>query len=199
MSFTDHEGVMKILEKLIVRVYEDVVENCQKFLDWIGVKLEVPSLPFERITYDEALEIAKKKGEEIPWGEDLSTPALKAIGEELEGHYFIVDWPTECKPFYAMPYEDKPEICKSFDLMKGALELASGTQRIHKYDMLVESIKAKGLNPESFGFYLEAFKYGMPPHAGWGLGAERLLMSMLGLKNIREAVLFPRDRHRLIP
>jgi aspartyl-tRNA synthetase len=199
MSFTDHEGVMKILERLIVRVYEDVVENCQKFLDWIGVELEVPSLPFERITYDEALEIAKRRGEEIPWGEDLSTPALKAIGEELEGHYFIVDWPTECKPFYAMPYEDKPEICKSFDLMKGALELASGTQRIHKYDMLVESIKAKGLNPESFGFYLEAFKYGMPPHAGWGLGAERLLMSMLGLKNIREAVLFPRDRHRLIP
>jgi aspartyl-tRNA synthetase len=199
MSFTDHEGVMKILERLIVRVYEDVVENCQKFLDWIGVELEVPSLPFERITYDETLEIAKRKGEEIPWGEDLSTPALKAIGEELEGHYFIVDWPTECKPFYAMPYEDKPEICKSFDLMKGALELASGTQRIHKYDMLVESIKAKGLNPESFGFYLEAFKYGMPPHAGWGLGAERLLMSMLGLKNIREAVLFPRDRHRLIP
>jgi len=199
MSFTDHEGVMKILERLIVRVYEDVIENCQKFLDWIGVELEVPSLPFERITYDETLEIAKRKGEEIPWGEDLSTPALKAIGEELEGHYFIVDWPTECKPFYAMPYEDKPEICKSFDLMKGALELASGTQRIHKYDMLVESIKAKGLNPESFGFYLEAFKYGMPPHAGWGLGAERLLMSMLGLKNIREAVLFPRDRHRLIP
>jgi aspartyl-tRNA synthetase len=200
MSFTDHEGVMKILEELVVRVYEDVAENCEKFLDWLNLKLEIPSLPFERVTYDEALEIAKRKGEEIPWGEDLSTPALRALAEELgDIHYFIVDWPTECKPFYAMPYEDNPEICKSFDLMKGALELASGTQRIHKYDMLVESIKSKGLNPESFEFYLEAFRYGMPPHAGWGLGAERLLMSMLDLKNIREAVLFPRDRHRLLP
>ncbi|WP_457549704.1 aspartate--tRNA(Asn) ligase [Archaeoglobus sp.] len=200
MSFTDHEGVMKILEELVVKVYEDVAENCEKFLDWLNLKLEIPSLPFERVTYDEALEISKRKGEEIPWGEDLSTPALKALAEEFgDVHYFIVDWPTECKPFYAMPYEDRAEICKSFDLMKGALELASGTQRIHKYDMLVESIKSKGLNPESFEFYLEAFRYGMPPHAGWGLGAERLLMSMLGLKNIREATLFPRDRNRLLP
>ncbi len=199
MSFTDHEGVMNVLERLIRRVYEDVAENCEKFLEWLNVRLDIPEVPFERITYDEALEIARKKGEEIPWGEDLSTPALKAIGEEIEGHYFIVDWPTESKPFYAMPYEDRPEICKSFDLMKGALELASGAQRIHKYDLLVERIKRCGLSPESFEFYLEAFRYGMPPHAGWGLGAERLLMSMLGLKNIREVVLFPRDRHRLVP
>lgn len=200
MSFTDHEGVMNILERLVQRIYEDVVENCQKFLDWLNVKLEIPEVPFERLTYDEALEIARRKGEDIPWGEDLSTPALRAIGEEMENkHYFIVDWPTESKPFYAMPYEDKPEICKSFDLMKGALELASGAQRIHKFDLLVERIKQCGLSPESFEFYLEAFRYGMPPHAGWGLGAERLLMSMLDLKNIREVVLFPRDRHRLIP
>lgn len=200
MSYTDHEGVMKILERLIVKVYEDVIENCQKFLDILNIKLEVPEYPFERLKYDEALEIARRKGEDIPWGEDLSTPALKAIGEEMENkHYFIVDWPTESKPFYVMPYEDNPKICKSFDLMKGSLELASGAQRIHKYDLLVRRIKECGLNPESFGFYLEAFKYGMPPHAGWGLGAERLVMSMLELKNIREAALFPRDRHRLVP
>lgn len=200
MSFTDHRGVMNILEDLIVRVYEDIAENCQRFLDVLGINdLEIPRKPFDRITYDEALEIAGKKGEEIPWGEDLTTRALRILGEEMEGHYFIVDWPTECKPFYAMPYEDNPKICKSFDLMKGPIELASGTQRIHRYDMLVNSIREKGLNPESFEFYLEAFRYGMPPHAGWGLGAERLLMSILDLKNIREAVLFPRDRHRLIP
>jgi aspartyl-tRNA synthetase len=199
MSFTDHEGVMRVLENMIARVYEDVAENCEKYLGWLDLKLEIPEVPFERITYDEAIEIASKKGEEIPWGEDLTTPALKVVGEEVGGLYYIVDWPTESKPFYAMPYEEKPEISKSFDLMHGWLELASGAQRIHKYDMLVESIKAKGLNPESFGFYLETFRYGMPPHAGWGLGAERLLMAMLDLKNIREAVLFPRDRQRLVP
>ncbi len=199
MSFTDHEGVMEVLERLVHRIYEDVSEKCERYLGWLEISLEVPEIPFERITYDEAIEIAARKGEEIPWGEDLSTTALKHVGDEIGGHYFIVDWPTESKPFYAMSYEDKPEISKSFDLMYEWLELASGAQRIHLYDMLVESIRSKGMEPESFGFYLEAFRYGMPPHAGWGLGAERLLMSMLGLKNVREAVLFPRDRHRLVP
>ncbi|RLI84593.1 MAG: aspartate--tRNA(Asn) ligase [Archaeoglobales archaeon] len=200
MSFTDHHGVMKILEGLIVRVYEDVFERCEKFLKWMDVELEIPSLPFERIRYDEAVEIAEKRGEEVPWGEDLTTPALKVLAEEIgDIHYFIVDWPTECKPFYAMPYKENPKVCRSFDLMKGALELASGTQRIHRYNELVESMRAKGLNPDGFEFYLEAFRYGMPPHSGWGLGLERLLMSMLNLKNIREATLFPRDRHRLTP
>lgn len=198
VSFTDHNGVMKYLEELIVYIHERVVENCEKYLNWLNVKLEVPEKPFERITYDEALEIVSRK-EEIPWGEDFSTPALKVLAEHMQGYYFITDWPTESKPFYAMPYENRKEICKSFDLMKGWLELASGAQRIHKYDLLVERIKAQGLDPESFGFYLEAFRYGMPPHAGWGLGVERLLMAMLDLKNIREAVLFPRDRQRLVP
>ncbi len=198
-SFMDHEGVMDVLERLIARIYEDVYENCQKYLSWLDVKIEVPETPFERITYDEALEIAKEGGEDIPWGEDLTTAALKIIGESIGGHYFIVDWPTETKPFYAMPYEDKPEISKTFDLMHGWLELSSGAQRVHQYDLLVKRISECGLNPESFGFYLEAFRYGMPPHAGWGLGAERLLMSMLGLKNIREAIMFPRDRQRLVP
>ncbi len=198
-SFVDHEGVMRVLEKLVSRVYEDVCEKCEKYLNWLDVKLDVPEVPFERISYDEVIEIASKKGESIPWGEDISTTALKLIAEELPEHYFIVDWPTKSKPFYAMPYEDKPEVCKSFDLMCGYLELASGAQRIHFYDKLVERIRECGMSPESFGFYLEAFKYGMPPHSGWGLGADRLLMSILKLKNIREGVLFPRDRNRLIP
>ena len=101
MSFTDHEGVMSVLERLLAKIYEDVVEKCDKYLGWLNLKLEIPEVPFERITYDEALEIAASKGEEIPWGEDLSTGALKIIGDEIGGHYFIVDWPTESKPFYA--------------------------------------------------------------------------------------------------
>jgi nondiscriminating aspartyl-tRNA synthetase len=114
-------------------------------------------------------------------------------------HYFIVDWPTAIKPYYAMPYQDQPHLCRAFDLMHPRMELASGAQRVHLHDLLVEQIKAKGLTPENFEFYLNPFKYGMPPHAGWGLGVERLVMTMLNLNNIREAVLFPRDRHRLVP
>ena len=199
VSFTDHEGVMDVLERLIAKVYEDVSMKCEKYLSWLNAKLDVPETPFERLSYDEAIEMARKGGEEIPWGEDLTTPALKIVAEHMDGHYFIVDWPTQSKPFYAMPYDEKPEVCKSFDLMHGWLELASGAQRIHIYDLLVRRIEECNMSPESFGFYLEAFRYGMPPHAGWGLGAERLLMSMLDLRNIREAVMFPRDRNRLIP
>ncbi len=198
-SFMDHNGVMDVLERMVVKAYENVVEQGERYLEWIGASVEVPETPFPRITYEEALQILKRKGEEIPWGEDLPTPALRVLGDEFGGFYFIVDWPTESKPFYAMPYEDEPEISKSFDLMHGWLELASGAQRIHLYSELVKSIESKGLSAESFGFYLEAFRYGMPPHSGWGLGMERFVMSMLGLSNIREAVIFPRDRQRLVP
>lgn len=193
VSFTDHEGVMRILEELISKVYEDVATNCDRELKILEIKLEVPETPFQRITYTEAIELLG-----IPWGEDLDLQALKSLATKISGFYFITDWPTKIKPFYVMAYEDE-RISKSFDLMHGYIELASGAQREHRYEKLLENIKAKGLSVESFEFYLKAFRYGIPPHAGWGLGLERLLMSMLGLNNIREAMLFPRDRTRTVP
>ena len=198
MSFATHEDVMKILEELIVYVYEKVRENCERYLQWIGIDIEVPELPFPRITYDEAIEIASRE-EDISWGDDLSTKAEKTIGEHIGQHYFIVNWPTQIKPYYSMPYEDNPKLCKAFDLMHPKLELASGAQRIHQPELLEKRLREQNLSPESFEFYLKAFRYGMPPHAGWGLGCERLVMTMLDLPNIREAVLFPRDRQRLVP
>jgi aspartyl-tRNA synthetase len=201
VSFANHEDVMKILEDLIVAVYRKVNDTCAVPL--ANLELEnftVPTVPFPRLPYGDAIMIARKNIEEpIKYGDDIGTAAEKAIGEEMGGHYFITDWPTEIRPYYAMPREDDPSVCRAFDLMHPRMELASGAQRVHQHDLLVKQIKAKGLNPESFGFYLKPFRYGMPPHAGWGLGAERLVMTMLGLSNIREAVLFPRDRHRLVP
>ena len=114
-------------------------------------------------------------------------------------HYFVTDWPTSIRPYYAMPYSDDPSICRAFDLMHPRMELSSGAQRVHRHEMLEQQLVAKGLDPASFEFYLRPFRYGMPPHAGWGLGVERFVMTMLDLQNVREAVLFPRDRHRLVP
>ena len=96
-----------------------------------------------------------------------------------------------------MPEDDR--ICRAFDLQYGPREVSSGAQRIHDYDLLVKRLNECGLNPDDFDFYLQAFRYGMPPHAGWAIGMERYLMVLLGLKNIREAILFPRDRKRLHP
>ncbi|NTU99954.1 MAG: aspartate--tRNA(Asn) ligase [Methanoregulaceae archaeon] len=201
VSFTDHHGVMSLLEDLVVHTYRDVSELCQGALEALGIDcLPTPKTPFPRVSYGEAIELAAgKTGESIQYGDDIGTVAEKAIGEQMGEHYFIVDWPTAIKPYYAMPYEEKPEISKAFDLMHPRMELSSGAQRVHDHDLLVQQIQSKGLNPENFEFYLEPFRYGMPPHAGWGLGAERLVMTMLSLQNIREAILFPRDRHRLTP
>jgi aspartyl-tRNA synthetase len=201
VSFADQEDVMKVLEELIVTVYRKVESCCAVPLANLELgNFAVPDTPFPRLPYGEAIEIAGKKTEEpIRYGDDFGSAAERAIGEEMGGHYFIVDWPTDIKPYYAMPCDDDPSVCKAFDLMHPRMELSSGAQRVHQHDLLVKQIEAKGLNPESFEFYLRPFRYGMPPHAGWGLGAERLVMTMLGLSNIREAVLFPRDRHRLVP
>ena len=199
MAFADDKDAMNILEKVVYNAFVDVYENRKKEIEILGIEFEIPPEKFDRITYDEAIDIANAKGVEISWGEDLSREAEKAIGEEMGGLYFITDWPSEIRPFYTMPHEDNPEICKAFDLMYKDLEISSGAQRIHLYDLLVENIKKKGLNPDGFTYYLEAFKYGMPPHAGWGLGADRFTMVLTQQENIRECVLFPRDRQRLTP
>lgn len=193
-SFFTHEEVMSLLELLVESIYSHVIKNCKHELDILGVQLNTPKVPFKRLSYDDAIDSGN-----IEWGDDLDTATEKAVGEKIGTHYFIVDWPTEIKPYYTEPYEDRPEICKAFDLMHPRMELASGAQRIHSHDLLLQRIESQGLNPEGFEFYLRAFKFGMPPHAGWGLGLERLLMTMLGLNNIREVVLFPRDQHRLSP
>jgi nondiscriminating aspartyl-tRNA synthetase len=201
VSYADHREVMRILEELIVKSYEYVSTTCSNQLACLEITdFAVPKLPFPRLPYREAIEIAKAKIEDpIEYGDDISPAAERAIGSDMGGHYFIVDWPSAIRPYYAMPYDDDPSVCKAFDLMHPRMELASGAQRVHQHDLLVGQIRKKGLNPESFEFYLRPFRFGMPPHAGWGLGADRLVMTMLGLGNVREAVLFPRDMHRLVP
>ena len=200
ISFVDDKDVMEILEEAVAGCYRHVAENCRYQLEVLGLDLQVPKLPFKRITYSEALDLAAKKaGVKMQWGDDLDTETERFLGETIGEHYFLTDWPSSIKPYYTLPYEDKPEVCRGFDLMHPTMELASGAQRVHDYNQLVERIKEKGLDPDGFEFYLKAFRYGMPPHAGWGLGLSRLVMTMLKLENIRDAVLFPRDRRRLVP
>lgn len=196
VAFVSAEEVMRILEELITFVYSKVA--LYPDLNSLKLQLEVPKIPFMRITYEKSLELLLEAGEQIEWGDDLSTSAEHILGERIGEHYFITEWPCAIKPFYAQPIEGK-NTCNAFDLMHPRLELASGSQRIHSYELLKQSIESKGLGTASFEFYLNAFRYGMPPHAGWGLGVERLLMSMLEIDNVREVVLFPRDRRRLTP
>ena len=194
------EDVMRTLEGLVLHVFERVRSSARAELNELGVELKMPRAPFKRLSYSEALEILKSRGFDVKWGQDLGSDEERVLGEAMreEGYdaYFIVEYPWEAKPFYIMRRGDLSE---AFDLDYRGLELASGGQREHRYDKLVENIRLKGLNVDSFSFYLEAFKYGMPPHGGFGLGLDRLIMVITGAQNIREVVLFPRDRQRLVP
>ncbi len=199
-AFADDEMVMKVLERTLVHMLEAVKERCPRELELLGRELAVPELPLRRLTYTEAVELLQEVGEEMVWGEDFTKAherrLMELVGEEA---FFIKDWPSVQKAFYAMPHEDNPNVVHAFDLLYNGIELSSGTQRVHKPDLLRQQLMNKGLDPEDFTHYIESFSYGAPPHAGWSIGLERLTMSVTGMSNIRECCMFPRDRDRLVP
>ena len=198
-GFATADDVMRMLEETVHHVCEAVKKHCQRELKILKHKIEVPETPFKRFTYDKIIEKLKKEGTEISWGEDIHTQAFRTLGKLHPYFYYITDWPTKSKPFYIKPRDDNPEISEAFDLMWRWIELASGGTRVHLKDLLIKRLKEQGLNPESFRHHLRAFDYGMPPHAGWAAGLERVMMMLTGKQNIREVVLFPRDRFRLTP
>ncbi len=203
-AFCDADDAMDVAEGVVRAAYEAVEENCAEQLEALGIRdeFDAPTESFPRISYEEAIERINATGEldeQLVWGDDLPTEAEKALGDDVGGHYFITEWPSEIKPFYIKDDEDDEQLSTGFDLMHPRMELVSGGQREHRYDLLIEGFEQQGLDPDQFEYYTKMFKYGMPPHAGFGLGGERLVMTILGLENIREAVLFPRDRQRLSP
>jgi nondiscriminating aspartyl-tRNA synthetase len=198
-AFADAGAVMDLLEQLMHHTCKVVKEKCSKELAVLKYKLQVPSVPFKRLTYEEVLSDLKKEGIEVPWGEDIPTEAERVLGKLNPSFYFITDWPTRTKAFYIKPQEDNPNLCEGFDLMWRWMELVSGGTRIAEKDLLVSRLKEQGLKRESFKYHLQAFDYGMPPHAGWAIGLERLTMMLTGKKNIREVTFYPRDRDRLTP
>ncbi len=198
-AFIDYEGAMDILEEVVVRVLDGVRRENIEELELIGHEPPKISGKIPRITYDEAIEILQREGFDIKYGEDISTPAQRKLGEIIEGFYFIKDWPTDTRPFYTMPKEDNPNLCEAFDLMYGWLEVASGSTRVHRKGLLIAQLERQGLSPKSFEYFIKWFDYGMPPHAGWGLGLDRFMLILTGCRNIREVVLFPRDKKRLTP
>jgi len=199
-AFASAEDVMKVQEGLIVEVIEHIIQSCDKELEILNCKLKKPDLPFNRLTYREVLEKLAKNGCEINWGEDLTTKASRLLGEMyMEEFYFIVDWPSEARPFYIKPQDNDPKICYAFDLMYEWIEITSGGARVDSKDLFIKRLKEQGLNPDSFDFHIRTYDYGMPPHSGWGMGMDRFMLVLSCKENIREVVLFPRDRYRLVP
>ena len=195
----------------------DVLENCIKFIvsylhEHVKADLEAldnqiikcpKEVPFPRLTFQEAQELYfKRTGIDERHEPDLSPAAerdLSAWAHEQHGTdcIFIVDWKREKRPFYSYPNEKNPALTNTFDLLCAGAEITSGGERCHTYASMVEGLRIKEMDPENFGDYLSIFKYGMPPHGGFGMGLERLTMTLLKLKNVREASLFPSDTKRI--
>ena len=194
------EDVMKMLEGMFAHAVKGVKKDCRCELEILNAKVDVPELPLKRITYDEALDALKKGGFEIEWGEDLRDVEEAKLGEIMAKKgleaYFITKWPEKMRAFYIM--EDGRH-SHGIDLAYRGLELASGGQREHRYEQLVARMKKKGLTPENFKFYLDAFSYGMPPHGGIGFGVERLVQKIAGVETIQEVIMFPRTPERIVP
>jgi len=201
MAFADMNDVLKTLEELIQEVIIDVRKNQMDSLKYLKMedKTLVPEVPFPRYKYDEIIDLLNTKlNANIEWGQDIPTEAYRGLGTELTGYYYITHWPMAIKPFYIMPSKDS-KYSESFDLQMGYLELTSGGTRRHNMEQLKAAIEAKGLNPESFESHLKTFEFGMPPHAGVGLGIARLVTVLCGLDDIREAEMYPRTPDRLTP
>ncbi|MGQ9542960.1 MAG: aspartate--tRNA(Asn) ligase [Candidatus Bathyarchaeia archaeon] len=199
-AFVDYRDVMILQERLLTNILGKVREQCGEQLDILKVNLPNIELPLKRYTYSEIVEQLDKNGYHVEWGEDLSTSAYRVLGRLHKNEfYFITDWPTGTRPFYIKPRDCSPQTCEAFDFMYEWLEITSGGSRVDNKQQMVERLRSQGLDPANFGFHLRVYDYGMPPHAGWGLGLDRLLMALLRRGNIREVVLFPRDRFRLTP
>jgi aspartyl-tRNA synthetase len=196
----DEEDVMQILEHLVHAMWKRASE-CREELDILKKTVTIPTLPFIKVPYDDVVDKIQQQHSPIQWGVDLSTEDERLLGDIMKkdgiDFYFITKYPLESKPFYTMP--DKEKYSRGFDLECKGVEVSSGSQRIHDVALLIERLKACGLDPKDFDAYLKAFRYGMPPHGGFGFGIERFLMELLDLNNIRDCILFPRDRSRLTP
>jgi nondiscriminating aspartyl-tRNA synthetase len=201
-----HEDVMAVEERWLALVLARVAErHGEAIRETFGTEVVVPTVPFPRVTLAEAKEMLREAGHDVPGtGHDLdpaSERALSALIAELHGHEFtfVTDYPASVRAFYHMRHDDDPTLTKSFDLLWRGIELTTGAQREHRHDRLLAQAQERGVDIDSIQYYLDFFRYGPPPHGGFGFGLTRLLMMMLAQENVREVTFLYRGPHRLVP
>ena len=199
----DENSVMDVVENLIKYIIKDVKNNCSDELNLLKVNVEVPkSIP--RLQIKEVKSMLKEKGKKLSDNDDLDSESEKIIGEIVKKKYksdfvFVVNYPWDKRPFYHMKSDNDSKGTKSFDLIWNGVEIGTGAQREHRYKILKEQAKEKGIDLDKINGYVDIFKFGCPTHGGVGLGLDRMVQCLLILNNIREAILLPRDPERLTP
>jgi len=204
MAYVELEENMDIQEQFVSYIVKKVLENRSeelKTLERDTAPLEKIKAPFPRITYDEAVNILKEKGLPFEWGGDFGAPDETAISENFDKPVFITHYPTQCKAFYMKPEEDRPEVCLGADLIapEGYGEIIGGGERISDPELLIKRIEEHKLPKEDYQWYIDLRLYGTVPHSGFGLGIERTIAWICGLKHIRETIPYPRMLERIYP
>ncbi|MBN1444059.1 MAG: aspartate--tRNA(Asn) ligase [Planctomycetes bacterium] len=199
----DEQDVIAMQVGLIRRMMEAVREHCTPQIELLGARIPAVGDTIPQIAFRDALDLLAGDGYHPPFG-DLDPEAerrLCAWSEKEHGSelLYVVGFPLAKRPVYTAFREDDPETSRSFDLLFRGLEITTGSQRIHEHDLLVARMRERGLDAGEYDYYLSAFRHGMPPHGGLAIGLERLTKQLLGLDNVKEATLFPRDRNRLEP
>lgn len=201
-----HEDVMNLHEELMVAGFQAVVDkHGAEIKELFDLEIQVPSRPFPRIPLAEAKQIVADRGYVIPRADADMDPEgerqISAYVKETYGHdfVFLTDYAASIRPFYHMRHADDSELTNSYDLIYNGVEISTGAQREHRIDVLVEQARDKGMDPEELEFYLDFFRYGVPPHGGFGMGLARVLMLMLDEHSIRETTYLFRGPTRLLP
>lgn len=200
-AFMDQEENMCLQENFLTYICNQVADLCKNELGNLGRKFTPPKPPFIRITYDEVLDIASNQGVIIKWGEDISTEAEILISKKFQDPFFITDYPLVTRGFYHLTKPGNSKLTLSADLIapEGHGEIATGGQRIHDYNVLLKRINEQSMSTESFKWYLDLRRFGMPPHSGFGIGVERVIKWVCDQKHIRSTSLFPRTLNRIDP
>jgi aspartyl-tRNA synthetase len=205
MAFiSDERDLMRLQEAMVVHGIKKVIDSCPDELVLLKLDLQTPKLPFPEVSFPDVYDTMESLGEPLPRDRDIDEPSQRALAKHVKDDtgsdfFFLNRFPSKVKPFYVMRVDDEPEFARSTDLVYKGLELSSGGQREHRHDKIVAQIEEKGLNSKSLEWFTEPFRYGVPPHGGYSFGIERFTSYLLGMENIKEAVLFPRDPERLQP
>jgi len=205
IAFISDEGdTMRLEEEMVVHGIRHVIQTCGDELALLKVELEVPRTPFPEVRFPEVYEILQGLGIKLPKNQDIDDPSQRALAEHVKKEtgsdfFFLNRFPSSIRPFYIMRVDDDPEYARSVDIVFKGLELSSGGQREHRHEKIIAQIKEKGYSVKSLEWFTEPFRYGVPPHGGYSFGIERFTAYLLGMENIKEAALFPRDPDRLVP
>ncbi len=203
-NIKDESDVIAVEEDLVKYTMKKIMSECKTDLELLGASIEVPKTPFPVLRFQELYEILKKLGKSIPKGEEYDRESEELLGNYVKKEYgsdfFFVDgFPFSVKPFYVTKFEKDPLWARSVDMIFRGIEISTGGQREHRYEILKRQAEEKKLSPRSVDWFIKFFKYGAPTLGGFSIGIERFTMQLLGIQNVREVTLFPRTPERLVP